>query len=267
MKNVEALNIFDDIVIEARRKEKVETDASIADTIAHQLIRSIEDKWDEDPIFFEKFSKLIQATIADFHKGRLNELSYLAKIRELRDRVQNRQDDTDQTPARVRSDSHAQVFWGLARRNLDVAKTASGTTPSRSRKDYWTCGNGGVPWVRTAEIEFEPIYETQEAVSEVALRECSLPVGKPGTVLIVMYGEGKTRGQSAILKVEATFNQACFAIFPNEAFDPDYLQLWLMYKYRELRRLADGRGGSQANLNGSILEDLQVPWVRSDCLI
>jgi type I restriction enzyme, R subunit len=60
MKNVEPLNIFDDIVIEARRKEKVETDASIADTIAHQLIRSIEDKWDEDPIFFEKFSKLIR---------------------------------------------------------------------------------------------------------------------------------------------------------------------------------------------------------------
>ena len=46
------------------------TDASIADTIAHQLIRSIEDKWDEDPIFFEKFAKLIQPTIADFHKGR-----------------------------------------------------------------------------------------------------------------------------------------------------------------------------------------------------
>jgi type I restriction enzyme R subunit len=116
---VEPLNIFDDINIEARRKEKVETDASIADTIAHQLTRSIEEKWDEDPIFFEKFSTLIQATIADFHKGRINELAYLAKIRELRDRVQNRQDDTDQTPARVRSDSHAQVFWGLARRNLD----------------------------------------------------------------------------------------------------------------------------------------------------
>jgi hypothetical protein len=116
---VEPLNIFDDIAIEARRKETAETDASIADTIAHQLTRSIEEKWDEDPIFFEKLSKLIQATIADFHKGRIDELSYLAKIRDLRDKVQNRQDDTDQTPARVRSDSHAQVFWGLARRNLD----------------------------------------------------------------------------------------------------------------------------------------------------
>ena len=116
---VEPLNIFDDIAIEARRKEKVGTDASIADTIAHQLTRSIEEKWDEDPIFFEKFSKLVQAAIADFHKGRIDELSYLAKMREIRDRFQNRHDDADEVPARVRSDSHAQVFWGLARRNLD----------------------------------------------------------------------------------------------------------------------------------------------------
>lgn len=121
---VEPLNIFDDIAIEGRRKKDIETDASIADTIAHQLTRSIEEKWDEDPIFFEKFSKLIQATIADFHKGRIDELTYLARIREQRDKVQNRQDDTDQTPARVRSDSHAQVFWGLARRNLDGAGLA-----------------------------------------------------------------------------------------------------------------------------------------------
>ena len=44
-------------------------DASLADTIAHRLTRSIEEKWDEDPIFFEKFSKLISDTIFDFHNG------------------------------------------------------------------------------------------------------------------------------------------------------------------------------------------------------
>jgi hypothetical protein len=40
---VERLNIFDDIAIEARREEKSESEASIADTIAHQLTRSIEE--------------------------------------------------------------------------------------------------------------------------------------------------------------------------------------------------------------------------------
>jgi type I restriction enzyme R subunit len=115
---VEPLNIFDDIAIEARRSEQTETDASIADTIAHQLTRAIEEKWDEDPVFFEKFSKLVSDTIADFHKGRINELTYLTKVKGLREKVQNRQDEADPTPARLRDDSHAQAFWGLAKRNL-----------------------------------------------------------------------------------------------------------------------------------------------------
>lgn len=118
---VEPLNIFDDVAIEARRADKSETDASIADTIAHRLTRSIEEKWDEDPIFFEKFSQVIRDVIADFHAGRMSEIAYLAKIRELRDKVQHREDTTDPTPARLRDDSHAQAFWGLARRNLDKA--------------------------------------------------------------------------------------------------------------------------------------------------
>lgn len=118
---VEPLNIFDDIAIDARRSEQTETDASIADTIAHQLTRSIEEKWDEDPIFFERFSRLVSDTIADFHKGRINELTYLTKVKELRERVQHRQDDADPAPARLRDDSHAQAFWGLANRNLGEA--------------------------------------------------------------------------------------------------------------------------------------------------
>ena len=116
---VKELNIFDDIAIEARRAEKTETDASIADTIAHQLTRSIEEDWDKDPIFFEKFSKFVRDAIADFHNGRISELEYLKKIRELRDKVHHREDSGDPTPARLRDDSHAQVFWGLAKRNLE----------------------------------------------------------------------------------------------------------------------------------------------------
>jgi type I restriction enzyme, R subunit len=75
-------------------------------------------------VFFEKFSKLIRDTIADFHNGRISELSYLNKVRELRDKVLHRQDTTDPTPARLRDDLHAQAFWGLARRNLDKAGVA-----------------------------------------------------------------------------------------------------------------------------------------------
>src|SRR5258707_395570 len=106
--------MFDDTAMEPRRHERTESDGSIADTIAHQLTRSIEEKWDEDPTFFEKFSKLIRDTIADFHKGRISDLAYLSKVKELRDNVQHRQDESDPTPARLRDDSHAQAFWKSA---------------------------------------------------------------------------------------------------------------------------------------------------------
>lgn len=79
-----------------------------------------------------------------------------------------------------------------------------------------------------------------------------------------MYGQGKTRGQSAVLEIAATTNQACFAILPCEAFVPEYLQYWFQSSYAALRNLSDGRGGNQANLNGDILRALYVPWIRRD---
>src|SRR5580704_17304369 len=114
-------------------------------------------------------------------------------------------------------------------RIADVARTASGTTPSRARKDYWQPAT--VPWVKTGEIFFSPIHHTEESVSQLALAECSLPLLPSGTVLVAMYGQGKTRGQSAVLEVEATTNQACFAILPSETFVPEYLQYWLRLSY------------------------------------
>ncbi len=141
----------------------------------------------------------------------------------------------------------------------DAAKTVSGTTPSRSQKDYWEPPK--YPWVKTGEVVFNPIIRTEEYISEKALKECSLSVLQPGTVLIAMYGQGKTRGQSALLQVAATTNQACFAILPCEAFDPEYLQFWLRHSYEVLRTQSESRGGNQPNLNGEILNQFTVPLI------
>lgn len=137
------------------------------------------------------------------------------------------------------------------------AKTTSGSTPSRGDKRYWSPAE--IPWVKTGEVAFAPITATEEAISRQALAECSLTLLPPGSVLIAMYGQGKTRGQSAILQVEATTNQACFAILPNDTWDADFLHHWLMASYENLRNLSDGRGGNQANLNGGLLNALEIP--------
>ncbi|HEX7348518.1 MAG TPA: hypothetical protein VF264_02550 [Rhodanobacteraceae bacterium] len=158
---------------------------------------------------------------------------------------------------------YREVFAGLADADFvpirRLAQTTSGTTPSRGRKDYWD--PPAHPWVKTAEVAFAPITKTQEAISTRALAECSLSLLPVGTVLVAMYGQGKTRGQSAVLHVPATINQACFAVLPSDVLDSEYLQCWLQSSYQALRALSDARGGNQSNLNGAMLGDFRVPVV------
>ena len=139
----------------------------------------------------------------------------------------------------------------------DHAPTTSGTTPPRGNKRYWEPAE--IPWVKTGEVAFAPITRTEETVSKLALAECSLPLLPPRTVLVAMYGQGKTRGQSAILEVPATTNQACFAILPNDTWTPEFLYYWLVASYQDMRDLSEDRGGNQANLNGALLKALEVP--------
>lgn len=142
----------------------------------------------------------------------------------------------------------------------DYAETTSGSTPSRGNKQYWQPAE--IAWVKTGEVAFAPIIATEEAISKLAFAECSLSLLPPKTILIAMYGQGKTRGQSAILEIPATTNQACFAILPNDTWEPDFLYLWLKSSYQDLRDLSEDRGGNQANLNGALLKALEVPAPR-----
>lgn len=139
----------------------------------------------------------------------------------------------------------------------DFAITTSGSTPSRGIKQYWQPAE--IPWVKTGEVNFSTIRATEEAISKIALAECSVTLLPPQTVLIAMYGQGKTRGQTAILDIEATTNQACFAILPNDTWEPEFLYYWFMASYQDLRNLSENRGGNQANLNGALLNALEIP--------
>jgi type I restriction enzyme R subunit len=115
---VDPLPVFDDGAIEAARREGGRSEASIADEIAHRTLRTIEEKWEEDPVFYEKFSKMIRQTIDDFRRGRLEERAYLERIRGQRDRLEAREDEEDPTPQPIRGKGNETAFWGISRREL-----------------------------------------------------------------------------------------------------------------------------------------------------
>ena len=137
----------------------------------------------------------------------------------------------------------------------------SGGTPSRSNSSFWT--GGTIPWVKTTEVNYCVISETEEHITPRGLENSAAKMLPGGTLLMAMYGQGVTRGKVAILGIEATCNQACAAITPkNDAVLPRYLYHFLTWRYDEIRSLA--HGGQQQNLNLEIVRDLPIVYPKTD---
>lgn len=136
----------------------------------------------------------------------------------------------------------------------NLIEVQTGKTPSRKNLNYWN--NGDVPWIKTTEVNNKRIESSSEFVTEEAVNESKLKLFPINTIFIAMYGQGKTRGQSALLTFPATCNQACAALLPNESMDELFLWNQLLLQYESLRSL--GRGGNQPNLNLSLVRDFEI---------
>lgn len=127
-----------------------------------------------------------------------------------------------------------------------VAAVATGKTPSRKEPNYWT--DGDIPWLTSASTSAIYTDSAEQFVTKSAVDACSLKIFPPGTLLLAMYGEGKTRGQVTELRLSATCNQACAAVTADEhKILRSYLKLRLLENYEETRKSAVG--GAQPNLN------------------
>ncbi|WP_338094131.1 restriction endonuclease subunit S [Methanorbis furvi] len=152
-----------------------------------------------------------------------------------------------------------EMGWDL-RTIGSFANVVTGATPNRNNSKYYE--NGVVPWIKTGEIEAGYIYNSEEYISEMALTDTNCKLLPVNTIMVAMYGQGKTRGQVGILKIEAATNQACGAILPNNKYCPEYLYYHLKLEYNQLRGL--GRGCQQTNLNLSIVKNFPIMDVPLD---
>ncbi|MCC8445948.1 restriction endonuclease subunit S [Xanthomonas translucens] len=144
---------------------------------------------------------------------------------------------------------------GWSRSTLgEIAKIASGGTPDRSKPEYW---GGNVAWVTTGEIQFNTIVDTTEKITVAGLQNSSAKLFPPGTLLMAMYGQGKTRGQLAKLGIEATTNQNSAAILLNDGHEPDFYFHYLSSQYENIRDF--GQAGGISHLNAGLLKQIPVP--------
>ena len=134
-------------------------------------------------------------------------------------------------------------------------RVAVGATPSRKEPSYW---GGDIPWVSSGEVQLGRIRHTDEHISAAGLANSSTQLNPPGSVMIGMIGQGKTRGQAAILDIEAANNQNCAAIWVSHTAIPtEYVFFWLMSRYTETR--SEGSGNNQQALNKRLVEQIPLP--------
>lgn len=139
----------------------------------------------------------------------------------------------------------------------NMFNVGTGMTPLKSENRFYQ--NGTIPWVTSSLTSRRFITATETSITEYALENTSLTVYPAHTLIVAMYGQGKTRGQVSELLIDATINQACAAlgnIIKNQILT-SYTYFFFLFNYELLRKKAEGT--SQPNLNLNKIKEIPMP--------
>jgi type I restriction enzyme, S subunit len=138
-----------------------------------------------------------------------------------------------------------------------VCKVGTGSTPKRGHAPFYE--DGHIPWVTSGVVNQGIVSQPTEYITQAAIRETNCKVFPAGSLLVALYGEGKTRGKVATLQIGAATNQALAVLhdFDKARVIPRWIEFFLLGRYEETREQA--AGGVQPNLNLGIVKAIMLP--------
>ena len=142
-------------------------------------------------------------------------------------------------------------------RTGEIGLVGTGVTPLKSKSEYYLDGN--IAWLTSGALNDPFVQHPTGYVTESAYNATSLRLYPPHTLVVALYGEGKTRGKCSEILFETTTNQAIAAIVQEGAAAGlrGLLKWFLTKNYEEVR--TGSAGGVQPNLNLGIIENTAVP--------
>lgn len=239
----------------------IEEQKRIADKLGNLLakVKDAQSRLDKIPAILGRFRQSVLAAAfsgeltKEWRKGNdtLNAKDDLALIREfiLKSEITNREKKTFEEITKTSLATYEEQFnvpssWVACSVGF-IGVVNNGSTPSRKIAKYW---NGSIPWISSGEVRNNKINASRERITQEGLDNCSSKLFSAGTVLIAMIGEGKTRGQSAILNIEAAINQNIAAVqIVHGRVNPEYLWYWFQYQYENNRSFGSGSGPQALN--------------------
>ena len=131
-------------------------------------------------------------------------------------------------------------------------KVCSGGTPSTATPQYY---KGNIPWMRTQDIDWREIHDTEIKITEEAIANSSAKLIPKNCVIVAMYGA--TAAKACINKIPLTTNQACCNLQIDENLAHyKYVYYWICHEYERLKALGEG---SQSNLNVKKIKSYKLP--------
>lgn len=140
----------------------------------------------------------------------------------------------------------------------DIYKTTSGGTPSRAKMEYYE--NGIYQWVKSKELNNTFIIDTEEKITEAALKNSSAKVLPKHSVLIAMYGA--TVGEIGITTDDVTCNQAICAFLPNEDYPYTFIYHFLLQCKQDI--INQAVGSAQQNISQQLLLQYKLVIPKSE---
>ena len=145
--------------------------------------------------------------------------------------------------------------WKKVKLGEICERVTSGGTPKASVNAYYNPPT--IPWLKTKEVNYCRITETENYISEEGLNNSSAKIIAPNSVIIAMYGQGDTAGRVAINKIPLTTNQACCNLtLKCDCADYEFVYYQLCTLYDKMVSLKSG--AAQPNLNAQIIKNLEI---------
>lgn len=133
------------------------------------------------------------------------------------------------------------------------SRVSTGATPKAGKPEYYR--DGTIPWLRTGEVTFGEVFDTEIKITNQALKETGTSWIKENCVIVAI--SGATAARSAINKIPLTTNQHCCNLQIDESLaNYRFVFFWVSSKYEELKSL--GRG-ARSDLNTKIIKDFPIP--------
>ena len=142
-------------------------------------------------------------------------------------------------------------------------RIGNGSTPKKTTPEYWR--NPTTPWLTSAKVHDGIIRSADQFVSDVAVKECHLPIVPAGSLLVAITGQGKTLGNSALIEFDTTISQhLAYVRFDHDGAVPGYVYQFMRSRYEELQGIGRAGGSTKAALTCAFLRDYRLPLPAMD---